>query len=116
MKKVPATGLYVSDEAFGATPNIVGIGITAYGSGPYQFPRPVHHPRQRCQCRETPPPGVPPIEPDTRGATTIREQLAKHRSVAACADCHAKIDPWGGCVGILRPGWRLEDALSGFQG
>jgi hypothetical protein len=42
-----------------------------------------------------PPPDVPPIEPDTRGATTIREQLAKHRSVAACADCHAKIDPWG---------------------
>lgn len=55
-----------------------------------------------------PPPDVPPIEPDTRGTTTIREQLAKHREVAACADCHAKIDPWGfalesyGPIGGLR--------------
>ena len=43
----------------------------------------------------SPPPDVPPIEPDTRGSTTIREQLAKHRSVTACSDCHSKIDPWG---------------------
>ena len=42
-----------------------------------------------------PPPDVPPIEPDIRGATTIRQQLQKHRSVQACADCHAKIDPLG---------------------
>ena len=41
------------------------------------------------------PPDVPPIEPDIRGATTIRQQLEKHRSVQACADCHAKIDPLG---------------------
>jgi hypothetical protein len=42
-----------------------------------------------------PPPDVPPIEPDIRGATTIRQQLEKHRAVQACADCHAKIDPLG---------------------
>lgn len=42
-----------------------------------------------------PPPDVPPLEPDIRGATTIRQQLEKHRSVQACADCHAKIDPLG---------------------
>lgn len=42
-----------------------------------------------------PPPNVPPIEPDIRGATTIRQQLEKHRSVQACADCHSKIDPLG---------------------
>jgi hypothetical protein len=42
-----------------------------------------------------PPPDVPPIEPDIRGATTIRQQLEKHRNVKACADCHAKIDPLG---------------------
>jgi Protein of unknown function (DUF1592)/Protein of unknown function (DUF1588)/Protein of unknown function (DUF1587)/Protein of unknown function (DUF1585)/Protein of unknown function (DUF1595)/Planctomycete cytochrome C len=42
-----------------------------------------------------PPPDVPPIEPDIRGATTIRQQLEKHRNVQACADCHAKIDPLG---------------------
>jgi hypothetical protein len=41
------------------------------------------------------PPDVPPIEPDIRGATTIRQQLDKHRAVQACADCHAKIDPLG---------------------
>ena len=50
-----------------------------------------------------PPPDVPPIEPDTRGAATIREQLAKHRSVAACADCHAKIDPWGFALEFYDP-------------
>jgi len=42
-----------------------------------------------------PPPDVPAIEPDIRGATTINEQLAKHRTIAQCAACHAKIDPYG---------------------
>jgi cytochrome c553 len=42
-----------------------------------------------------PPPDVEPLEPDIRGATTIREQLAKHRDVATCAECHRKIDPIG---------------------
>ena len=42
-----------------------------------------------------PPPDVPPIEPDIRGATTIKEQLSKHRETAACASCHKKIDPLG---------------------
>jgi hypothetical protein len=42
-----------------------------------------------------PPPGVPAVDPDTRGATTIREQLAKHRSQTVCQSCHAKIDPAG---------------------
>ena len=46
-----------------------------------------------------PPPGTPAVEPDTRGATTIREQLDKHRSNASCASCHRKIDP---------PGFALE--------
>lgn len=47
----------------------------------------------------TPPPKPPrdveAIEPDIRGATTIREQLAKHRNVESCASCHRKIDPHG---------------------
>ena len=48
-----------------------------------------------------PPPGsVPAIEPDIRGATTIREQLEKHRADSACASCHKKIDP---------PGYALEN-------
>ena len=44
---------------------------------------------------EPPPPGVPAIEPDIRGATTVREQLAKHRSIKSCASCHAQFDPLG---------------------
>ena len=42
-----------------------------------------------------PPPDVPAIEPDIRGASTIQEQLARHRSIAQCASCHRKIDPYG---------------------
>ena len=55
-----------------------------------------------------PPSGVPAVEPDIRGATTIREQLAKHRQVATCASCHAKIDP---------PGFALEsfDVIGGWR-
>lgn len=42
-----------------------------------------------------PPANVPAVEPDVRGAVTIREQLAKHRADPACAGCHAKLDPAG---------------------
>jgi hypothetical protein len=42
-----------------------------------------------------PPADVPAIEPDIRGASTIQEQLAKHRSIAQCNACHRKIDPYG---------------------
>jgi hypothetical protein len=56
----------------------------------------------------TPPPPVPAVEPDLRGATTIRQQLAKHRDQTSCASCHAKIDP---------PGFALEcfDVLGGYR-
>jgi hypothetical protein len=55
-----------------------------------------------------PPADVPAIEPDIRGTTTIREQLAKHRQIATCAACHAKIDP---------PGFALEsfDVVGGWR-
>jgi hypothetical protein len=42
-----------------------------------------------------PPDEVPPIEPDVRGATTLRERLEKHRESKTCAECHRKIDPLG---------------------
>jgi hypothetical protein len=42
-----------------------------------------------------PPDDVPIIEPNIRGAKTIRDQLAKHREVETCAECHNKIDPFG---------------------
>lgn len=55
-----------------------------------------------------PPPNVPAIEPDTRGATTVRELLARHRADAACAGCHRKIDPAGFALERFDPvgGWR----------
>lgn len=42
-----------------------------------------------------PPPSVPALEPDIRGAVTIRQQLDQHRTLETCAACHAKIDPAG---------------------
>lgn len=58
-----------------------------------------------------PPPGVPAIEPDIRGATSIRDQLDKHRSHESCSSCHQTIDPPGFAlenydpVGIWRKGY-----------
>jgi hypothetical protein len=55
-----------------------------------------------------PPPKVPAIEPDIRGAVTIRQQLEKHRADASCASCHNKMDP---------PGLALEsfDVMGGWR-
>lgn len=57
---------------------------------------------------DPPPANVPAIEPDVRGAKTIREQLEKHRSEMVCASCHARMDP---------PGFALEsfDVIGGFR-
>ena len=55
-----------------------------------------------------PPPGAGAIEPDTRGTTTIREELAAHRREESCNRCHREIDP---------PGFALEsfDPIGGFR-
>lgn len=55
-----------------------------------------------------PPPVVPAVEVDIRGAVTIRQQLARHRADPTCAACHAKIDP---------PGFALEsfDVMGGWR-
>ena len=60
------------------------------------------------QRPDPPPPNVAAVEPDVRGASTIRELLDKHRNVASCASCHAKIDP---------PGFAMEsfDVIGGFR-
>ncbi len=42
-----------------------------------------------------PPPDIEPLDPDVRGAKTIRDQLSKHRNNPTCYDCHRKIDPLG---------------------
>jgi len=46
-----------------------------------------------------PPPGIPGVEPDIRGADTLRELLEKHRDSESCQSCHEMIDP---------PGFALE--------
>jgi len=50
------------------------------------------------------------IEPDIRGATTIREQLEKHRSNTSCASCHMTIDPPGFALENFDPigSWRVR--------
>ncbi len=55
-----------------------------------------------------PPSDVSALEPDTRGTTTIRDQLARHRQLPSCATCHVKIDP---------PGFALEsfDVIGGYR-
>jgi len=50
-----------------------------------------------------PPPDVEPIDPDVRGAKTIKQLMEKHRSVESCAECHAKIDPFGLPLEFLDP-------------
>ena len=42
-----------------------------------------------------PPASVPAVEPDIRGAKTIRELLALHAKSESCASCHARFDPVG---------------------
>ncbi|WP_439623348.1 DUF1592 domain-containing protein [Gemmata sp.] len=42
-----------------------------------------------------PPANIDPVDPDTRGAKTLREQLALHSGKGSCAACHAKFDPYG---------------------
>ena len=55
-----------------------------------------------------PPASVPAVEPDIRGATTIRQQLESHRNLESCSACHTKIDP---------PGFALEsfDIVGGYR-
>ena len=55
-----------------------------------------------------PPPNIGSIEPDTRGTTTIREELDAHRDSAVCNSCHRNIDP---------PGFAMEsfDVIGGFR-
>jgi len=55
-----------------------------------------------------PPDQVPAIEPDIRGAVSIRNQMEKHRSIESCNACHQMIDP---------PGFALEnfDVIGGWR-
>lgn len=69
---------------------------TANGTTTSPVKRGVFVMEQLLGIHPTPPPAdIGSIEPSTDGATTIREQLAKHSSVANCASCHVKMDPYG---------------------
>ena len=60
------------------------------------------------QTPPPPPPGVPGVEPDVRGAATLRELLDKHRNLESCGVCHRQIDPPGFALESFNPigGWR----------
>lgn len=57
-----------------------------------------------------PPASVPALEPDVRGATTVRQLLEKHRESESCASCHRTIDPAGFALENFDPAgnWRLR--------
>ncbi len=57
---------------------------------------------------DPPPPDIPAVDADVRGAISIRAQLAAHTADATCAACHAAIDP---------PGFALEpfDVIGGWR-
>ena len=70
--------------------------------------RPLDHRAHPGHETPPPPPTVEAVEPDIRGAVTIRQQLDKHRADASCASCHSKMDP---------PGFALEsfDVMGGYR-
>ena len=67
-----------------------------------------------------PPPTAGAVDPDTRGASTLREQLALHSKEGSCKACHARFDPYGfalesfDVMGNFRTSYRvLTDSTSG---
>lgn len=57
-----------------------------------------------------PPASVPAVEPDIRGAKTIRDLMALHTKSKSCATCHAKFDPVGLALESfdILGGWRTR--------
>lgn len=55
-----------------------------------------------------PPPGVPAVEPDIRGAKSLRDQLALHSNSASCAGCHQRFEPYGWALEAFDPTGRLR--------
>jgi hypothetical protein len=69
-----------------------------------------------------PPPNIPAVEPDIRGASTIRDLLSAHTKSSACAACHARFDPVGLALenfdifGSWRTQYRRVDASGSITG
>ena len=78
---------------------------------------------------QPPPEKVPAVEPDIRGATSIRDLLARHTADATCAACHRRFDPVGFALeafdvcggeratyrGIALPGEATADLVTGID-
>ena len=88
-----ASILKVSANGTNTSPVLRGVWINERILGKYPAP---------------PPPGIPGVEPDIRGAETLRELLAKHRNSETCQACHEMIDPPGFALESFDPigGWR----------
>ncbi|MEO1524509.1 MAG: DUF1592 domain-containing protein [Planctomycetota bacterium] len=88
-----ASVLKVSANGTNTSPVVRGVYVTERILGVHPSP---------------PPPGVPGVEPDIRGASTLRELLDKHRDVESCRACHQTIDPPGFALECFNPigGWR----------
>lgn len=89
------------DSPLGGLPTqgsvLVGNGT---GSAPHPIYRAVWLREAILGDEVAPPPAeIPPLS-DTAGeeaanATTIKDMLARHRTVESCKDCHVRLDPWG---------------------
>ncbi|MEM9480054.1 MAG: DUF1592 domain-containing protein [Verrucomicrobiota bacterium] len=63
-----------------------------------------------------PPPGIPAIEPDIRGAVSFRDQLEKHSSDRTCYSCHKTIDPPGLALENFNPVGQWRARYGGGRG
>ena len=57
---------------------------------------------------DDPPPNVPALEGRDAASSALRERLEQHRNQPGCAQCHAKIDPWGVPFEEFDAGGRLK--------
>ncbi|MCM8540701.1 MAG: DUF1592 domain-containing protein [Lentisphaeraceae bacterium] len=83
-----ASVLKVSANGTNTSPVVRGIWVMERILGQHPSPAPAN---------------IPGVEPDIRGAQTLREILDKHRSTQSCNSCHKKIDPLGFALEVFNP-------------
>ena len=93
MRKVP---LPVGSRRGGVLTQAAVLKVTAAGTTTSPVKRGSFVMERILGITPSPPPAdAGAIEPDVRGATTVREQLEKHRRNDTCNSCHAKMDGYG---------------------